>query len=386
MGLGCRWRSGAAVFTLAATGWLTSFSASAYPRQNSTTQNSTRQNSAGQSSAAAQQAAANPQTSTAPAATQEAPTTQHPLEAKTELVKLDVSVLDASGNFVGGLTQDKFRVMDNGTERTIVFFTPVEAPARVVVLLETSPAVYMIQDEHIAAAFMLMGGLARDDQVALVTYADVPKEMVPFTTDKGALLNAISSNQYTMGMASLNLYDATAAVVTGISPMPGKKAIVLLSTGLDTSGPERFDALVQKLRTEDVVIFAVGLGGSLQPSAADPKAKGAKKKKKNTNDTPSEPGALEKARMALQQLATITGGSAYFPANGQDYAMAYQEIASALRHEYVLGISPQHDGQLHKLSVSVATAADPAGKKHKSAGAAAQYRVSAREGYVAPQQ
>lgn len=332
---------------------------------------------------AARQAGANPQTSTAAPAAREAATTQHPLEAKTELVKLDVSVLDASGSFVGGLTQDKFRVMDNGAERPIVFFTPVEAPARVVVLLETSPAVYMIQDEHIAASYLLVAGLAQDDEVALVTYADVPKQLVPFTTDKSALMNALSSNQYMMGMAALNLYDATAAVVTGISPMPGKKAIVLLSTGLDTSGPERFDALVQKLRTEDVVIFAVGLGGSLHPPDPDPKAKGAKKK--NASEAPSEPGVLEKARAALQQLATITGGGAYFPGSGRDFAMAYQEIASVLRHEYVLGIAPQHDGQLHKLSVSVAAAADPAAKKHKSS-AAAQYRVSAREGYVAPQQ
>jgi Ca-activated chloride channel homolog len=362
MSLGCTWPSAAIVFRIVAAACLTTFSASAHAQQNS---NSPVQNST---------------------AAQEAPATQRPLEAKTELVKLDVSVLDASGKFVGGLTQDKFRVMDNGAERPIVFFTPVEAPARVVVLLETSPAVYVIQDEHVAASYLLVAGLAQDDEVALVTYADVPRQLVPFTTDKGALLKALSSNQYMMGMASLNLYDAIAAVVTGISPMPGKKAIVLLSTGLDTSGPERFDRLVQKLRTEDVVIFAVGLGGSLHPPDPDPKAKGAKKPKKNATDTPSEPGVLEKARMALQQLAATTGGEAYFPGGGQDFAMAYQEIASALRHEYVLGIVPQHDGQLHKLSVSVATSTDPAATGHKKSHAQTQYRVSAREGYVAPPQ
>lgn len=327
------------------------------------------ENSAAQNSSAAQDTAA----------------PQHPLEAKTEMVKLDVSVLDASGNFIGGLTQEKFRVLDNGVEQPVVFFTPVEAPARVVVLLETSPAVYLVQDEHIAAAYMLLGGLAQDDQVALVTYADSARELVPFTTDKGALLNALSGNQYMMGMANLNLYDSTAAVVDGIAPAPGKKAIVLLSTGLDTSGPERLDALVQKLRTQDVVIFAVGLGGSLNGPDADPKAKSAKKAKaRNASQTTNEPSTLEKARIGLQQLATITGGGAYFPGNGQDFALAYQEIASALRHEYVLGIAPQHDGQLHKLSVSVALPVDSAAKGRK-AHDRPRYRVSAREGYIAPQ-
>jgi len=311
---------------------------------------------------------------------------QHPLEAKTELVKLDVTVLDSSGNFVGGLTQDKFRVLDNGTERPIVFFTPVEAPARVVVLLETSPAVYLVQDEHVAAAYLLLQGLAQDDEVALVTYAEAPRQLVPFTTDKGALLQALAGNQYMMGMADLNLYDSTAALIDGISPMPGKKAVVLLSTGLDTSSSEHFDALVQKLRTQDIVIFAVGLGGSLN-AQPDPKDKAAKKaaKLRNASNHPGEPSTLEKARDAMRELATITGGAAYFPEKGGDFGVAYQEIAAALRHEYVLGIAPQHDGQLHKLSVSVAAApADPAAKPHKSH-ALPQYRVSAREGYVAPQ-
>lgn len=308
--------------------------------------------------------------------------TQHPLEAKTELVKLDVTVLDATGNFVAGLTQDKFHVLDNGADRPVVFFTPVEAPALVVVMLETSPAVYLVHDEHVAAAYSLLAGLAQDDQVALVTYADVPKELVSFTTDKAALLNALGSNQYMMGMAELNLYQSTAAVVDGISAMPGKKAIVLVSTGLDTSNGDQFQTLVQKLRAQDVVLFAVGLGGSLNATDTNPKLKKAKKSK-SADDSPAEPGMLDKARAALQQLATLTGGAAYFPGSGQDFALAYQEIASALRHEYVLGIVPEHDGQVHKLSVSVAPPADPGAKRHKGHDLP-QYHIAAREGYVAP--
>jgi Ca-activated chloride channel family protein len=305
---------------------------------------------------------------------------QHPLEAKTELVKLDVSVLDKEGKFVGGLEQKSFRVLDNGAERPILFFAPVETPARIVVMIETSPAVYMIKDEHIAASYALLNGLAEDDQVALVTYSDMPKELLPFTSDRAALQNALGGNQYMIGMAALNLYDSISSVVEGIAPVPGKKAIVLLSTGLDSSGPEHFDALVQKLRTQDVVIFAVGLGGSLNDNSA-PVTKAEKKAAKAKRDaaTPG-PTMLEKARAALLSLATMTGGRAYFPASGNDFAPAYQEIAAALRHEYVLGIAPQHDGQSHKLSVTVP---DAAAASHKSKGRA-EFSVSARDGYIAP--
>jgi Ca-activated chloride channel family protein len=305
---------------------------------------------------------------------------QHPLEAKTELVKLDVSVLDKEGKFVGGLEQKSFRVLDNGAERPILFFAPVETPARIVVMIETSPAVYMIKDEHIAASYALLNGLAEDDQVALVTYSDMPKELLPFTSDRAALQNALGGNQYMIGMAALNLYDSISSVVEGIAPVPGKKAIVLLSTGLDSSGPEHFDALVQKLRTQDVVIFAVGLGGSLNDNSA-PVTKAEKKAAKAKRDAAAPgPTMLEKARAALLSLATMTGGRAYFPASGNDFAPAYQEIASALRHEYVLGIAPQHDGQSHKLSV---TLPDAAAASHKSKGRA-EFSVSARDGYIAP--
>ena len=144
------------------------------------------------------------------------PAPQHPLEAKAELVKLDVAVLNQQGDFVDGLEQKSFRVLDAGTEQPIRFFAPVTAPASVVIILETSPAVYLFQDVHIAAAYALLGGLANDDQVALVTYADIPKSVVSFTTNKSELLNALGSVQYTMGMASLNLYDSVSAVIDGI--------------------------------------------------------------------------------------------------------------------------------------------------------------------------
>src|SRR5215469_15596157 len=305
---------------------------------------------------------------------------QHALEAKTELVKLDVTVLRRGGEFVDGLDAKNFRVLDNGEERPIVFFAPVTAPAKVIVILETSPAVYLFQDEHVAAAYSLLEGLAPDDEVALVTYADVPQSVVPFTTNRQQLLGAIENVQYMIGQASLNLYDSIGAVVDGMAAFPGKKALVLLTTGLDSSAPDRWDALTRNLSKADAVIFAVGLGGALR-NDGDPKLKSAKKSRANSrvvNDSPTE---LDLARNNLLTLSAMTGGRAYFPASGDEFAGAYREIASALRHEYVVGIAPQHDGQVHTLSVDVLDPGGPASKKKRGQPA---YSVSARQRYIAP--
>ena len=305
---------------------------------------------------------------------------QHPLEAKTELVKLDVTVLNQVGEFVDGLQEKSFRVLDNGAERPIVFFAPVTAPAKVVVILETSPAVYLFQDEHVAAAYTLLEGLAADDEVALVTYSDVARSVVPFTANRQQLLGAIENVQYMIGQASLNLYDSIGAVIDGMAAFPGKKALVLLSTGLDSSTPDRWDALTQNLCKADSVIFAIGLGGSLGNGGAMKKS--PKKSRANSGAAADPPTQLELARNNLVTLSAMTGGRAYFPMSGDDFANAYREIASAVRHEYVVGIAPQHDGQVHTLSVDVL---DPGGalpkkKKHGQP----EYSIAARQRYIAP--
>jgi VWFA-related protein len=297
-----------------------------------------------------------------------------PLVAATEIVKVDASILDGQGNFVGGLSQSNFRVLDNGAAQPIAVFTPLEAPAQVLVMIETSPAVYLIHDQHLVAAYALLDGLAADDQVALVTYDQSPRLILQFTADKSAFLSALNTMQYTIGMGDLNLYDSISAVLDSLGPDTGKRALVILTTGLDSSLPARWDALVRKLRGEDVVIFSVGLGGGLR--------RGAPKKSKKSAPPPSAADAsFEKADGALRSLARITGGRAYFPQSEIDFVPIYHEIASALRHQYVLGIAPAHDGQFHTLTVEPL---DANGQPMNPPSKKPAVRVFAREGYLAP--
>lgn len=323
-----------------------------------------------------------------------APTAEQTLKTATELVKLDVTVLDDQGNFVDGLKQGDFRVFDDGIEQPIVFFAPVTDAAKVVVVLETSPAVYLFRNQHVAAAYALMNGLAPDDEVSLITYSDAPQGIVPFTTNKLELLNALNNLQYTMGSGALNLYDTVSDVIEGLKRFPGKKAIVLLTTGLDSSSPEQWNALQQKLRGSDVVIFSVGLLGPLATPAAEPQ----KHRKKipaaaafNSGDPGDSGGGatIERADQGLQSLSTMTGGLAYFPGSGDGFAAAYREIAACLRHQYVVGIAPEHDGQFHTLTVNVGASesAVPGKKKKKhkkKKHGETEYRVAFRQGYVAP--
>ena len=77
----------------------------------------------------------------------------------------------------------------------------------------------------------------------------------------------------------------------------------------------------------------------------------------------------------------MTGGAAYFPQTRDDFVSIYRQIAAALRHQYVLGFVPSHDGQYHSLSVDLPSAAGhlPKGGQKKT-----EYHVFARAGYLAP--
>jgi len=301
-----------------------------------------------------------------------------PLKSVAELVKLDVTVLDRHGGFVSGLEQKRFRVLDNGGEQPIQFFAPVEAPAHVLVLIETSPAVYLIHDEHLFAAYALLDGLAPDDQVALATYDQAPRAVLGFTSDKAEVASALGGIHYNIGAAQLSFYDSVSAILDWEGSQTGKRALLLLTTGLDSSSPARWDALVQKLRGEDVVIYAVALGGVLR----GPPGKKSKPPKAPTESTVGESMSWANADGALMSLATITGGRAYFPESPDRFVSMYREISSALRHQYVLGIAPRHDGQFHSLSVQIL---DSNGKPVPTDVKRAEYRVSTRQGYRAPQ-
>lgn len=290
----------------------------------------------------------------------------------TEIVKLDATVTDEGGEFVSNLRQENFGVSDGGVDQPIVFFTPTDAPAQILVMVEASPAVYLIQSDHIAAVSALATGLASTDQIGLVIYNAAPKTILDFTTDRSSLAVALQQIQYTLGFGELNLFDSLSATLDSMEATPGKKALVLLTTGLDSAPASHREALIQRLRSTDVVIFSVALGTALRSSSKNSKHKGSGSE---------EPSAFIRADETLRSLANITGGRAFFPKSASDFAPAYRQIASTLRHQYVLGIVPKHDGQYHPLSVRIL---DDRGVGYPSHGKEMTRAVYVRHGYLAP--
>jgi Ca-activated chloride channel homolog len=282
-------------------------------------------------------------------------------------VNVGVIVTDPSGKFVEGLQRSNFQIQDNGAQQTITDFTPIEEPAQVLLLIEAGPAVYLLEDSHLFAADALLSGLSPGDRVAVARYANTPVAILDFTPDKRAAQATLDGISFNLGFGDLNLASSLDTVLAWLQKIPGKKSIVLISTGVDTSPQQGINALQAALRTSDVRILCISMSGPLRNGKS-----GNKRAIQQTQQN------FEAADANLHDLASATGGRAYFPGNAKAFQDAYRQIAELVRHEYSLAFAPpSSDGAIHSIDVRITPADTPLSN-------APQYRIDYRRAYQAP--
>jgi VWFA-related protein len=289
-----------------------------------------------------------------------------PIRVTVNRVNIGVTVTDSAGNFIEGLRREDFHVFDNDIEQPVTDFLPIEEPAQLLLLIESGPAVIFLSKNHLLAADTLLTTIAPTDRVAIASYSKAPHPVLDFTPNKAQARAALYDINFGNDFADLNLSSSLATAIDWLAPLPGKKTIVLLSTGVDSSPSEDPQAIQRKLLTSDVRILAVSLSADFR--------KPAKKHKKLSPQERSNRAAVKEgfaeAAQSLRELSAITGGRVYFPTNANEFSRAYAEIAQLIRHEYSLAFAPPAaDGQLHSLKVKT---------KHYS------YQVDHRQAYLAP--
>jgi len=304
---------------------------------------------------------------TASLAAQEPPAVPSPnIRVEVDRVNVGVIVTDSKGNFVEDLQQGNFQVLDSGTPQLITDFAPINAPAQVLMLLEVGPAVYMLQDSHLYVAQALLNGLSTGDRVAIAVYNDAPTALLNYTTDKGSVTAALNQIQFNLGYGNLNLATSLNTVLDWLARVPGKKSVVLLSSGVDTSPTQDMQSLLPRLETGDVRIFSISMSGPLRNGK-----KGTKQEIQQTQQ------AFAQADAWLQAMSEASGGRAYFPESAKAFQETYTQVAQLLRHEYSLAFAPpKADGVVHAIDVKVLN--------NEGSATTPDYRVDHRRGYIAP--
>jgi VWFA-related protein len=284
---------------------------------------------------------------------------QHPpqpapgIRISVDRVNVGVIVTDSRGQFIGGLHRDDFHIFDDGIEQPVTDFLSVDEPAQILVLVEAGPAVYLLEGGHLQAVHALLEGLSPADRVAVARYDEAPEAILDFTSDKLTAAAALDQLRFNVGFGQLNLASSLATALDWLAHLPGKKSLILLSTGFDTSPPQAGQNLLTRLESSDVLVLAIALGGELR-GAKPPDKKHSKKDAPISDKTQAAAEGFAEADQELKAIAGANGGRVYFPGSGKDFAAVFAQIAQLVRHEYSLGfVPPAHDGKLHAIEVRV---------------------------------
>jgi VWFA-related protein len=271
------------------------------------------------------------------------------IQVSVDRVNVGVIVTDSRGHFVEGLRREDFRIFDNGIEQPLTDFAAIEEPAQVLFLIESGPAVHLLGKNHVRASDTLLNNLSPNDGVAIASYSKDPELLLDFTPDKLTAKLALQSLNFTLGFAELNLSSSLASAIDWLAPFPGKKAMVVLSTGVDTTPQEEWQVIEQKLKTSDVRILAVSLSGDFRKPS-----KGRKLSPQERQNRAFVEQGFAQADQWLRELSQASGGRVYLPKNVKEFERAYSEIAQLVRHEYSIAFSPpSSDSQLHTIQVKV---------------------------------
>jgi Ca-activated chloride channel family protein len=289
------------------------------------------------------------------------------LSTSTNLVNVDVMVLDNHGNPIPHLGKVNFKVYDDGVPQAITNFASTEAPMTVCMLIEFSNKWWGFLYLALRDAYDFVRVIEPKDWVAVVSFDLKPQILQDFTQDRYQVTQALDSLRIP-GFSEIDLWDALNFTLERMKDIQGRKAILVICTGIDTFSKLTYGQILKIVKTSDTVIYPVSILEFMTVRYGD------------------SIDSLQ-ARNALSSIARFSGGQAYFPRFEGEMPDIYRQIASQLRMQYSLGFipsNPSKDGKFHKLSVDVVDGQGNPLRIVDQKGKRVKYRVVARDGYYAP--
>jgi Ca-activated chloride channel family protein len=297
-------------------------------------------------------------------------------------VTVDAAVLDNKGHFIPNIPKNYFRILEDGVPQQITSFSVGEAPMTICMLIEFSnrfqnfysPAWF----QTLTAAYGFVETLRPDDYVAVVAY-DLREEILSdFTTDRSKTQEALARLRIA-GFSESNMYDALVDTAQRMQDIEGRKAILLISSGLDTFSKLTFDKARRAIQDAGVPIYTIGLMQSIREFA----------------DAAGYLGPIERldflqADNQMRTFAAETGGMSFFPRFDSEFPGIFQAISQALRSNYVLTYNPSNqarDGKVRRIKVELINPeTNQPVRINDDKGKPVKYKILAKPGYTAPRE
>jgi Ca-activated chloride channel homolog len=248
--------------------------------------------------------------------------------AQSSLVVLSATAIDKSGRPVMNLKREDFRILEDGRPQRIEHFAPgQDSPLRVLFLADASGS--MTGELKIASTRMalvqLLASLGPQDQAALAAFDHKYWGVVPFTTDRKAIEKAYADIE---PFSSTALHDALDRAAHDISTHgEGRRAVVVLTDGIDTASTKTAEEVIARSRALDVPIYTVTVVSPIDDPASD----------RYTGDRKED---ARKGAAVLTRYAEMSGGRAFTVSDFRGLKEAADRIVGELKHQYRLGYDP----------------------------------------------
>ena len=270
------------------------------------------------------------------------------LNVNVDLVELHVTVLDDLERPVGGLKEEQFRVFEDGTEQSIAVFKHEDIPVSLGLVIDNSRSIEPRKARLDASALTFVRHSNPTDEAFVVHFDFDARVAQKFTSRLKDLETALSSVK---PYGQTAIYDAlTVALDEMEHSSHQKKAILLITDGIDNASKTSLEELIERVKRSRVAIYPVGLL--------------------------SEGGGIE-AEQQLIRIAEASGGKAYFPEDVDQAHTMMTRIARDLREQYTIGYfpsNPNRNGRWRSVRVDITP----------PPGLAARLQTNYRYGYYSP--
>ena len=259
---------------------------------------------------------------------------------RTDAVLVPV-IVTRGGQFVRGLKQQDFEIVEDGVTQSIASMVSEDAPLDLVLAIDVSGSMEHALDEVKAAVKQLLSKLRPTDGATLIGFNDTMFLATEREKDQQTRERAVDLLTAWGGTA---LYDATVRAIDLVGREWGRKGIVIFSDGDDRNSITPRETATARVQASDAMLYTVGFGGGA-----------------------TVPGL----RIKLETYAKATGGRAFFPQRAQDLDDVFDQIVAELANQYVLSYSStnlKQDNGWRNIKVRVRNG---------------KYAVRAREGYRA---
>ncbi len=235
-------------------------------------------------------------------------------ELEVNLIELPVAVTDSAGMPIAGLAQSSFHVLENAKAQKITNFDAASnLPISVGLLIDHSGSMKPRMDATRKAASEFLKRIIKPSDRAFVAgFSFDPSAVAPFVSDVGSLDQQVKAIPEADGGTSL--YDA---IITGLyrfRTLQGRKALIVLTDGEDTTSRISYDDMLTYARAARVPLYFIGIGLGIGDIAGTNK---------------------------MKSLAAETGGVAYFIKDVRKLDDTYGQLEKDLRSQYLIAYNTE---------------------------------------------